>query len=195
MADQETPGTSKDTHAREAAGTVERTAAALRGWLDRIRRIPTVLAAVLWASVVAGVVIAFLWFIRADSAWVRWLAVPWLVLAAVPQIGQWILVSSVRELFALPERLLALRSSLSDESGRVLQTIRRDKIDGREPRGFLATLREAYSIHGEIAKVVATRTILHRFTGAIAVFIGPVSFVANCLIILLAVISLALAAP
>ncbi len=171
---------------------LERAASALRVWLERIRRIPVALAAVLWMSVVSGLILAWIWFLSREFILVRWLAVPWLALAAVPQVGQWILLSSVRELFALPERLLALRSGVGEQGARVLERIRADGDSDAGRPGFLAALREAYALHGEVGKVVATRAILHRFTGPIAIFIGPASFVANCVIIALAVLSLAL---
>ncbi|MDH3734439.1 MAG: hypothetical protein OEU54_12945 [Gemmatimonadota bacterium] len=173
----------------------ERTLEALRSWLDRIRRIPVVLTVVLWSSVAAGLIIAWLWFLTSDFVWIRWLGLPWLAIIAVPQVGLWILASSVRELFELPERLRAIKSGVADGGVRALETLRREEQAHLRKRGFLRTLRDAYALHGEVGKVVATRAILHRFTGPIAVFIGPVSFVANCAVIVLAVATLILAAP
>jgi hypothetical protein len=170
----------------------ERTVAALLFWLGRIRRVPAVLRIVLWSSVGAGLVLAWLWFGSSAHAWVRWLAVPWLAMAAVPQLGLWILASAVRELFELPDRLLAIKSGLAEGGSRVLDKVRREGGAEIESGGFLRTLREAYALHGEIGKVVATRAILHRFTGPMAVLVGPASFVANCVIVALAILSLAL---
>lgn len=178
--------------ASEQRARLDRAAERLRAWLERIRRIPTALSAVLWMSVASGLILSWIWFLSREPLPVRWLAVPWLAVAAIPQIGQWILLSSVRELFALPDRLLALKSGLSEQGARALERIREDGDSDARRRGFLVTLREAYALHGEVGKVVATRAILHRFTGPIAIFIGPASFVANCVIIALAILSIGL---
>lgn len=170
---------------------LERAASALRIWLDRIRGVPTILSMVLWASVAAGLVTAWLWFVSSELVLVRWLAIPWLALVAAPQLGMWILLTSIRELFALPERLLAVKSEITQNGSRALERIRRQESEAPK-RGFLGTLRDAYSLHGEIGKVVATRAILHRFTGSIAILIGPASFIANCLLIVAALVSIAL---
>ena len=61
--------------------------------------------------------------------------------------------------------------------------------------GFLTKIRELYSLHGELSQVAATRLILHRFTGPIAALIGPIAFVANCLIIALAALQAFLLLP
>lgn len=174
----------------ERSGRIEPIVVALRKWLDRIRGFPKILDLVLLTSVASGLALAWIWFGSSDLRWVRWLALPWLGLAAVPQLGLWFLSASIKELLALPERLTAIKSGVSEGSDRVLERLRRDEPSAK--RGFLRTLREAYSLHGEIGKVVATRTILHRFTGPLALMIGPVAFVANCLIVVLAAVTLAL---
>ena len=173
-------------------GRIERTVGVLKTLLQRIRGIPRILTVVLLASVISGLLLAWTWFVSSDHVWVRWLALPWLAAAAVPQLGLWILKNSIRELFELPERLLALKSGISEQGTRALERIRREESDAAS-HGFLRTLKDAYRLHGEIGKVVATRAILHRFTGPIAVLIGPVSFIANCALIGLAILVLALA--
>ncbi|MDX1393271.1 MAG: hypothetical protein R3195_02725 [Gemmatimonadota bacterium] len=195
MTEQPPEAGSPESPGGEERRRIERTVAALRRWLDGIRRVPTILNVVLWSSVVSGLALAWLWFGRSDSAWVRWLALPWLGLAAVPQLGLFILVSSLRDLFELPERLLAIKSGLADGGSRMLERIR-SEAEGDTPKpGFLGTLREAYQLHGEVSKVVATRALVHRFTGPVALLIGPAAFLANCLIVVLAALSLVLLAP
>lgn len=181
------------TDGSEERGRLERTVDVLKALLERIRGIPRILSAVLLGSVVSGLLLAWIWFVSSDHVWIRWLAAPWLALAAVPQLGLWVLTSSIRELFELPGRLLALTSGVTEQGARALERIRREESE-IESDGFLRTLKDAYRLHGEVGKVVATRTVLHRFTGPIAVLIGPVSFVANCLIIATAILTLALAA-
>jgi hypothetical protein len=178
----------------EESGRLERTVDVLKALLERIRGIPRILTAVLCGSVASGLLIAWIWFVSSDHVWIRWLAAPWLALAAVPQLGLWFLTSSMRELFELPGRLLALKSGITEQGARALERIRREETE-LESHGFLRTLKDGYRLHGEVGKVVATRTILHRFTGPIALLIGPVSFVANCVIIAVAILTLVIRTP
>jgi hypothetical protein len=170
---------------------LERAVANLRSWLDHIRRVPTILTCVLYASVVSGLGLAWFWFVSSDHVWIRWLAVPWLALVAAPQLGLWLLTSSLRDLFELPDRLLTIKSGLTEGGERLLERMRSEEERGSRRHGVLRTLREAYALHGEVGKVVATRALVHRFTGPVAVLIGPASFIANCIIVALAVLVLA----
>lgn len=179
---------------RRDAVALERAVSALRTVLSAIHGIPRVLFLVLWASVASGVGLAWLWFLRRDLAVLRWAAVPWLAAIAVPQLGLWLLASSLRELFTLPERLLALKSDLADQGDFVLRRIRRVEAENVGRAAFLVKLREAYALYGDLSRVVATRALLQRFTGSLALIIGPISFVLNCGIILIGLVQLVIVA-
>lgn len=171
----------------EDPGRLERLAASIRPWLVALRGIPKVLTFVLAMSVVSGLALAWFWFVRHDAVIVRWMAVPWLLLAAAPQAGLWLLTASIRDLVTLPERLLALKSSLPTSSEK---RARIDAIEVGEPpkKGILRRIWAAHSLHGELSKVLATRAILSRLTGRFALLIGPASLGLNALIILMCLI-------
>ncbi len=170
---------------------LERLVSVLGTWLDALRHVPRILSAVLWASVVAGLGLAWFWFLRHESPLLKMLALPWLAMAAVPQFGLWLLASSLRDLFELPGRLLELKKGIAAQ-GELVFRGRLDTLESVErPRGgFLRRLRDAYALHGELSQIVATRAILHRFTGRIAILIGPVAFLLNCGIIAIALLQL-----
>lgn len=165
---------------------LEALARRLRNRLSGLRHIPRLLYWVLWSSVISGLWLAWVWFLGREAVAIRWLALPWLALLAVPQSGLWLLASSVRELFLLPERLLSLKSGLTEQAETLF--VRRLVAHEGPKGGFLQRLRDAYELHGELAAILATRAILHRFTGTFALLVGPVSFVLNCAVIALALL-------
>ncbi len=162
----------------------------LRAWLSGTQRIPGYLDFVRWASIASSLGLGWWWFLRRDPLWIQLLAVPWLGATVLPQFGLWLLSSTLRDLLALPDRLLAIKEGLVAQGKDLLPATRRLDAATASERGLLGRLREAYALHGELSQLVATRAILHRFTGPFMVLAGPVSLALNLSIILIALVQL-----
>lgn len=158
----------------------------LRVLVSRIRAIPKILFWALWASIASSLALGWVWFLRHDPAWLKALAIPWLALAAAPQLGLWLLAKSLQDIVLLPVRIVALKSSLGQQGATLLG--RRLAEDEGPPGGVIRRVRAAMSLQGDLATVVGTRVVVQRLSGRLAMLIGPISIALNAAIILVALL-------
>jgi len=157
--------------AAEAAG-LERAATALGRWLSPIRRIPSALVTIACVSGVAGLLLAWSWFLRGELALVRWLALPWLMVVGAAQLVLWLLAKSLKDVIELPGRLRSLASDLKPHAAYVVQRLRRAEDAVPPGGGLIRKIREANRLRTDLAELLSTRAVLGRTAGAWLALVG-----------------------
>lgn len=146
-------------------------------------------------SGVAGLLLAWSWFLSRDLVLVRWLALPWLTVVGAAQLVLWLLAKSLKDVVELPGRIRSLASELRPHAGYVAQRLRRAEDAVPPGGGLIRKVREANRLRTDLAELLSTRAVLGRAAGTWLVLIGLGALAVDCAIVLAALLQFMLFGP
>lgn len=108
----------------------------------------------------------------------------------MPQLALWLVASTLRELFGIPERLWDFKESVLGQDGDIGHRLGRIEGATKPTKNIFRILRNAMVIRAEVAQLVAARVVFRRFAGTMAAVVAPFSLLGNSLIIAVGVIQM-----